>query len=172
MDRPGTASEKPESLIFTSLFSFTQKHCDMFFFCDLFSTVVCYGRSQSWFGTLQEDYPVPPPPLSCLVTFCHNISHIQGWRIFTLFLFPSFSLTLCYFLRSHPSQTTDFQFLPRSQCPQCGLRSPQRDCSRQPVKEGKSEIKKSWQITQRSNAAKKRREESARVSNCGIYAIA
>ena len=33
--------------------------------------------------------------LSCLVTFCHNVSHIQGWRIFTLFLFPSFSLTLC-----------------------------------------------------------------------------
>ena len=127
------------------------------FFCNLFSTIFCYGRSQSWCGTFQEDYPVPPLPLSCLVTFCHNVSHIQGWRIFTLFLFPSFSLTLCQFLRRQPSPTADFQFLLRSQCPQCGLRSPQRDCSRQPVKEGKSEIKKSWQIAQRT--LRQRKEE-------------
>ena len=131
-------------------------------------------RIPSWSGTLQEDYPVPPPP-PCALLPCHILSQCQSHprlaHIHSLLVSFSFVDSVLV-LVPQPSQTTDFQFLLRSQCPQCGLRSPQRDCSRQPVKEGKSEIKKSWQIAQRSIAAKKRREENARVSNCGIYAIA
>ena len=102
----------------------------------------------------------------CSLALSHSVTMSVTAKAGAYSLRPSFLLFLCLsvlVLVPQPSQTTDFQFLLRSQCPQCGLRSPQRDCSRQPVKEGKSEIKKSWQIAQRNIAAKKRREEGARV---------
>ena len=162
MDRPGTASEKPESLIFTSPFSLSLRNTVKCFFVICFQQFFVMGGVRVGVGPCRRiiQFHHCRLALSCLVTFCHNVSHIQGWRIFTLSFFPSVLLLAA---STKSSQTTDFQFLLRSQCPQCGLRSPQRDCSRQPVKEGKSEIKKSWQIAQRNIAAKKRRGESARV---------
>ena len=131
-------------------------------------------RIPSWPGTLQEDYPVPPTP-PCALLPCHILSQCQSLprlahihSLLVSFFFFDSLCSSCALNQVRPP-TSNFS---RSQCPQCGLYSPQGDCSRQPVKEGKSEIKKSWQIAQRNIAAKKRREESARVSNCGIYAIA
>ena len=156
------------------LFLFLSETLSNVFFCNLFLIVVCYGRGQNpklvWdlAGGLSSSTAAALLPCHIL-SQCQShprLAHIHSLLV-SFFFFDSVLV-----LVPQPSQTADFQFLLRSQCPQWGLRSPQRDCSRQPVKEGKSEIKKSWQIAQRNIAAKKRREESARVSNCGIYAIA
>ena len=143
---PGTASEKPESLI---LFPSTTEFLLCLFWVELLSQVgreiiqleqslfVCLfwaGTGSSWLGALQQDYLLP--------------SHIQGY----IFTRPGRVSCLCKASGSRESpscvcgcSTTDrLQFLPK----QCLAHS--RIASSRPAGgRGNSEIKKSWQIVQR-----------------------